>query len=382
MSQNEVFAKIPGWSKYAQAKWGFRNHWYPILFSPEISEGQTATAQIMGYDLILKRIDGQVHALRDRCIHRGVQFTQKLECYSKTTLTCWYHGYTYDFRTGGLVNIMASPNSKLIGRARVKRFPVQEAQGMIFVFVGDDNREPPPLCADVPLGFLDPDRIVLGRSSIVNSNWRLGCENGFDDLHIFIHKDSTLRRYRDMSFPLGHSYTNSKFDWIEKEDGPKGVLNDYADHEAVWEGKLDGKVVVQGVRSTTSQQISAAARAYMWLPCVLQVDTFPANHLTQYEWYVPLDDKRHLYMQAIAGIARTDEEKQRFTQEYENIWKQVSLIDFNGDDVWAREATEKFYADDWGWLMETPCEGDEPLIEWRKLASKHNRGIHVPELLR
>src|SRR5271156_6018274 len=173
------FAKIPAWAAYANAKWGFRNHWYPILFSNEISEGQTATAQVMGYNLVLKRIDGKVHALRDRCIHHGVAFSKKLECYSKTTLTCWYHGFTYDFLTGTLVNILANPNSKLIGRARVKRFPVEEAKGMLFVFVGDEKAEVPSLATDVPAGFLDDDHFVMGQTSVVNSNWRLGCENGF-----------------------------------------------------------------------------------------------------------------------------------------------------------------------------------------------------------
>ena len=28
------------WRKYAEAKLGFRNHWYPIFFSEEIEEGK------------------------------------------------------------------------------------------------------------------------------------------------------------------------------------------------------------------------------------------------------------------------------------------------------------------------------------------------------
>jgi phenylpropionate dioxygenase-like ring-hydroxylating dioxygenase large terminal subunit len=74
-------------------------------------------------------------------------------------------------------------------------FPVQEAKGLIFVFIGDLDPVP-PLSQDVPPGFLDDDVMILGKHRVVNSNWRLGAENGFDALHIFIHKDTTLRHYR------------------------------------------------------------------------------------------------------------------------------------------------------------------------------------------
>ena len=55
--------------------------------------------QLLGENILLKRIDGKVYAIRDRCLHRGVQLSRKLECYTKDTITCWYHGFTYRFET-------------------------------------------------------------------------------------------------------------------------------------------------------------------------------------------------------------------------------------------------------------------------------------------
>ena len=58
------------------AKYGFRNHWYPALFStrsPRAKCGRTA----LGEKIVLHRIDGRVFGIRDRCLHRGVQFSRK-----------------------------------------------------------------------------------------------------------------------------------------------------------------------------------------------------------------------------------------------------------------------------------------------------------------
>src|SRR5687767_9733917 len=89
-----LLAKVPRWRDYLAAKLGFRNHWYPIRFSREIAEGQVVRVDLCGEDILLKRIDGKVHAMKNRCVHRGVRLSDKIECYTKNTITCWYHGFT------------------------------------------------------------------------------------------------------------------------------------------------------------------------------------------------------------------------------------------------------------------------------------------------
>jgi carbazole 1,9a-dioxygenase terminal dioxygenase component len=378
----QVAEAVGDWRPYVEAKLGFRNHWYPVRFSKEIEEGQVLTLKVLGEAMLLKRIDGQVYAMRDRCLHRGVPLTRKLHCYTKDTITCWYHGYTYRIQTGELINILAVPDSRLIGRRKVVTFPVQEAQGLIFVFVGDETDSPPPLSQDVPPGFLDPDTMVLGMHRDVNSNWRLGAENGFDALHIFIHKDTTLRHYRDFNFPLGHTPLPGAVETVEAPDGPKGVVDDFSQHVPVWEGVIDGEVVVRGPRLAKVSGTSAALQTSIWLPGVLKVDQFPKPGLTQFEWYVPIDATRHIYLQTIGCPATTDEERNAFVRDFEQIWKPHSLEGFNDDDIWAREATEPFYADDYGWVDEMLCEPDKTILAWRRLASRCNRGLQSLEALR
>jgi carbazole 1,9a-dioxygenase terminal dioxygenase component len=199
----EVLERVKGWRGYVEAKLGFRNHWYPSLFSADLAEGEVKPYKLLGEKLLLKRIDGKVYAMKDRCLHRGVNFSARLECFRKDTITCWYHGWTYSWQTGDLVGILTNPMSAQIGKHKIKIYAVEEAKGIIFVFVGDIA--PPPLSTDVPPGFLDADMAIHGKNRLVKSNWRVGVENGFDAGHIWIHKKSILVTGNDLALPVGFS---------------------------------------------------------------------------------------------------------------------------------------------------------------------------------
>ncbi|WP_082825915.1 Rieske 2Fe-2S domain-containing protein [Croceicoccus estronivorus] len=377
----EVAAMVGDWRGYVEAKLGFRNHWYPVRFSKELDEGAIEVIQLLGERLLLKRIDGKVYAMRDRCLHRGVPLSRKPDCYTKDTITCWYHGYTYRFQTGELVNILAVPDSRLCGRRKIVTYPCEEAKGLIFVFLGDEDKVH-ELKKDVPPGFLDEDLMVLGKHRVVESNWRMGAENGFDTLHIFIHKDSTLRHFREFNFPLGHTPLPGAVTRVEDEDGPKGVEDDFSKHHPVWDGEIDGQVVIRGPKLDKVKGTSASVGTSIWLPGVLKVNSFPMPGITQFEWYVPLDEKRHLYVQTLGQVCTTEQERVDFANKFETHWKPHGLDGFNGDDIWAREVTEPFYADDYGWVDEMLCEPDTTILEWRRLASDHGRGIQTKQDLR
>ena len=52
--------------------------------------------------------------------------------------------------------------------------------------------------------------------------------------------------------------------------------------------------------------------------------------------------------------------------------------DFLTQDITARESTQWFYRHDRAWLEEVLVEEDFMLMEWRKLASRHARGVQRP----
>jgi carbazole 1,9a-dioxygenase terminal dioxygenase component len=65
-------------------------------------------------------------------------------------------------KDGNLVAIITDPESALIGKARLKTYPVEERKGIVFVFVGDRD-PPPPLFQDLQPGFLDHDLAIVPR---------------------------------------------------------------------------------------------------------------------------------------------------------------------------------------------------------------------------
>jgi len=359
------------WRPYLEAKLGFRNHWYPVLFSHDLDGDTPKPVQVLGERVLLRRVDGQVHAVEDRCAHRRVPFSAKLECYTQDTVTCWYHGFTYNFCNGKLVQVLTEPGCALIGKMAIKTYPVQEVQGMIFVFVGD--REPSAIQEDVPPGLLDADLATRGIRREVKSNWRLGTENGFDTTHIYIHRHSKLIKTTDALLPLGLVPTSKHSMDIVEGPGPKGVIDKLANNYVPVFDSTIGEVTVSAQLKPNGKAVASSVS--VWLPCVLRVEGFPAPEITQFEWYVPIDEKNHMYWQVLAKKINTPEEAVAFQAEVDSHWEEVALRGFNDDDVWAREALEDAYTEGEGWAKERLFKPDMCIVEWRKLASKHNRGI-------
>lgn len=360
------------WEPYIRAKLGFRNHWYPVRLVSEIAEGAPVPVKLLGEKILLNRVGGKVYAIQDRCLHRGVTLSDRVECYSRNTISCWYHGWTYRWDDGRLVDILTNPSSVQIGRRALKTFPVEEAKGLIFVYVGDG--EPTPLVEDVPPGFLDQNRAIHGQHRLVASNWRLGAENGFDAGHVFIHKNSILVKGNDIILPLG--FAPGDPDQLTRSEvaagKPKGVYDLLGEHSVpVFEGMIEGEPAIHGNIGSKRVAISIS----IWLPGVLKVEPWPDPELTQFEWYVPVDEANHLYFQTLGKVVTSKEAADSFEREFHEKWVGLALNGFNDDDIMARESMEPFYADDRGWSEEILFEPDRAIIEWRRLASQHNRGI-------
>ena len=44
-------------------------------------------------------------------------------CFTKDTISCWYHGFTYDLESGDLCDIIASQEDPLIGKGVPAHLP-------------------------------------------------------------------------------------------------------------------------------------------------------------------------------------------------------------------------------------------------------------------
>lgn len=379
---------------YKEAAWGFINHWYPALFSEELPEQHVEGIQICGVPIVLRRVNGRIFAIKDQCVHRGVRLSAKPTCFNDSSITCWYHGFTFDLASGMLDTIVANPDSKLIGKTGLTTYPVEEAAGMIFIFVREDDfpdEDVPPLHHDLPIRFpennerfphplwpdtpsvLDEGAVALGMHRTGQSNWRIACENGFDNAHILIHQDNTIVHALNWVLPLGIlPASDDAITPIEDEDGPKGMMQWlFTDR---WVPVLENKELGLKIENVNGRFY----RTSVVLPGVLTVENWPEEHVVQYEWYVPITDDMYEYWEVLVRVCKTDEELRKFKHRFDTVYKPLCLEGFNDCDLHAREAMEEFYTDGTGWDDEQLVETDVSPVTWRKLASRWNRGIAKP----
>lgn len=108
------------------------------------------------------------------------------------------------------------------------------------------------------------------------------------------------------------------------------------------------------------------------------VENWPEEHVVQYEWYVPITDDLHEYWEVLVRICPTEEDRKKFKYRFDRVYKELCLHGFNDCDLYAREGMQHFYADGTGWDDEQLVSTDISPVTWRKLASRHNRGIAKP----
>ena len=372
---------------YLDAPLGLRNHWYAALFGEDLAEGKCQGETVLGERILFKRAGGTVYAIADRCPHRGVAFSARPECYTENTVTCWFHGFTFDVRDGSLVQIITEPKSKLIGKLKHKTYPVREINGIVFVFIGDLD-PPPPIEEDLQPMFLE-EGLVFHHVTCnkVRGNWRIATENGFDAAHIYGHRNAGMFQATDIPVPLS-TYPSNK-DMVELSDGDKGPWGlTKADDTNIWSAEIEG-ITIQAPNAEPEAPPNYDITVGIFLPGVLQVTHFPAPHLMHLEWYTPIDEDHHKYFITHATRADSQEEIDRFHTENEQfftpaVWQNAeSQTDpkgdgpnwgFNNFDAFSREQCHHAYHYEDFWHRERLFRPDYIIVQWRMLVSKRMRG--------
>jgi nitrite reductase (NADH) small subunit len=88
----------------------------------DVPEGGARPFEANGRRLAIFRVDGVLHALDGVCPHRGGPLGEAT--LEGGVATCPWHGWRFDVRTGGCLNVP--------GRVQA-RFPVREEDGAILV---------------------------------------------------------------------------------------------------------------------------------------------------------------------------------------------------------------------------------------------------------
>ena len=187
---------------------GLKEYWYPALLDKKV-RNKPIGLKMLGEDLVFFRgKDGNVAALWNVCPHRGGSLMHG-DCHFEGTISCPYHGWTYDGDGNVLAVLPEGPESKIPGKVKARKYPTQTLRGMVFVWMGDG--EPAPIEEDLPPEFFDEkeETHILYHIEEWPVNWRPAVENAFEAHVPYVHRDA-IRQFMMPMGQVGPVGVNSK----------------------------------------------------------------------------------------------------------------------------------------------------------------------------
>jgi phthalate 4,5-dioxygenase oxygenase subunit len=165
-----------------------RRFWTPICTSAQLPRPDCAPLlpRLMGQNFVVFRDTmGRVGVLDELCMHRGASLA--LGRVEDCGIRCIYHGWKFG-ADGAVLDIMNSPDERLKQRLKAPAYPVREAGGIVWTYIGPREAEPPfPRYEFMDLP--DENRVVMRVDT--SANWVQALEGGLDSSHVSIlHSDA------------------------------------------------------------------------------------------------------------------------------------------------------------------------------------------------
>ncbi len=115
--------------------------WHAVAWSSDLTSAAPKAVRLLDESVVLWRNRDGVHAWKDLCIHRGSRLSAGR--IAGNCLACPYHGWEYD-SSGRCVRIPAHPEQPPPARATVTTYAAREAHGLVWVRLGNSNRDLAP----------------------------------------------------------------------------------------------------------------------------------------------------------------------------------------------------------------------------------------------
>lgn len=120
----------------ARLEQGLLNQWYAVAPSWMVRSAPAGLTRLGRRIALWRDAEGGVHAVEDRCPHRGARLSQGWNLEDR--LSCCYHGVEVD--AGGVVRrVPALEKSNMEGRKCNVAYPAIERAGAVFVWFGDSS---------------------------------------------------------------------------------------------------------------------------------------------------------------------------------------------------------------------------------------------------
>ena len=164
-----------------------RNHWYVAAWSAEIDRDLTGRVLLGDTVCLYRAEDGTPVALENRCAHRNLPLSEGRLV--GDAVECGYHGMVFDC-DGVCTHVpgMETPPDW----ARVRRYPVAERNGWLFIWMGEADDAYENLVPDFQERIPDPDWLKVSGHLTVGCGYRLILDNLLDLSHLtYVHSSTT-----------------------------------------------------------------------------------------------------------------------------------------------------------------------------------------------
>ena len=122
-----------------------RNHWFAVQFADRLTADMMFPFELFGETWVMFRdAEGRAACVRDECAHRACPLSAGT-CIDGE-LQCAYHGWRFN----GVGECTAMPSTKFTRGIRVSALPVEEADGLVWVWPGWREAGALPIGATLP----------------------------------------------------------------------------------------------------------------------------------------------------------------------------------------------------------------------------------------
>ncbi len=378
-----------GNTPYEKAVLGFRNYWYPVCQDREITERKPKSMRLLGDEVVFLRRDGKVYALADECPHRGTRLSRgKHEFPGTPTIACRYHGWVFDVTNGTCVAALTDgPDSPVVGKVRVKTYPVEVRKGIVWIWMG--KMAPVPVEEDIPPMLLREDTWLDIRPKVVPGNWRWHAENVGLGHAFMLHRDSIhILTTQLPAHAVGAGGSKAEIgedgEWLWETIKGVEMQEQYGDlgqwprrSWRPWRRKGDVKVLDPKTHRPRHVGGVVYPRVGLRLPGVTRITQAPMTGGIYYEWYVPIDEGTYIYFQVATYWIKNPWDSFWFRLKYFLYGRPAQLWRFNEQDK-AMVGDSTDYANRHGFNWPSPLYGPDALsTAWRKMCNETARGEDV-----
>jgi phenylpropionate dioxygenase-like ring-hydroxylating dioxygenase large terminal subunit len=354
--------------RYKAAKPGLTEYWYPVMTAARLRRKRMVAQAVAGQDILFVFDKGRYFAVRDLCPHRLVPLSVgRIEFPGH--VTCEYHGWTFDLASGQLVAALTDgPDSPITGKVCIKTYPVEVRAGLVFVWIG--SSKPVPVEDDIPAELFDPRARIMTLIRRPVGDWRYAAENGFDEAHgKMLHRSSWWVFFRGVA----------AWNTTEIKPSPDGIWLSRSQRKVQLRDTFPGlgtwpthRFWQRGAGKTRATVGGADHVIDVRLPGILRVKQPGRAKWTHYEWYVPSDDERYLYVCLAVAWPKSFIGAAAWWLRYWTYILWVHHYGFNGQDLQMVKLMPESHP-------VRAFRPDESISSWRKLVEERARGFVVTE---